>query len=207
MTVSTPRSGGTLVIACGALARELRLVLAQLGDDADIEVAFLPANLHNRPEKIAPAVDALIAERRADFAHIAVAYGDCGTGGHLDTVLSRHGVERLNGAHCYDFFAGTSVFAEIQQVELGTFYLTDFLARHFDQLVYVGLGLDRHPELRDMYFGHYTRVVLLSQTDNEQIITFGRLAADRLGLRFEHHPVGLGPFTAEVRRLLPMRVG
>lgn len=203
----TATSGRTLVIACGALARELRMVLAQMKVDGGVEVEFLPAPFHNRPERIAPAVDALITERRADFARIAVAYADCGTGGRLDAVLARHGVERLAGAHCYDFFAGTKAFMQIQQAELGTFYLTDFLANHFEQLVYVGLGLDRHPELRDMYFGNYTRIVLLSQTDDARTIERGQHAADRLGLRFEHRPVGLEPFTAEMRRLIPLRVG
>jgi hypothetical protein len=197
----------TLVIACGALARELRAVLAQFGGEQAVEVEYLPAPLHNRPEKIAPAVDALLTSRRTEFKHIAVAYADCGSGGHLDAVLARHGVQRLPGAHCYEFFTGTSPFEEMQQAELGTFYLTDFLARHFDQLVFSGLGLDRHPELRDMYFGNYTRVMLLSQSDAADVIEFGTQAAARLGLRFEHRHVGLDPFAAEIRRLIPLRVG
>ena len=197
----------TLIIACGALAKELRAVVAQLPHAVLIDVEYLPAPMHNRPEQIAPAVEAVLVARASSYAHVAVAYADCGTGGQLDTVLDRYGVSRLPGAHCYDFFAGTSVFASLQDAELGTFYLTDFLARHFEQLVYVGLGLDRHPELRDVYFGNYTRVLLLSQTNTPEIIALGQAAALRLGLAFAHHHAGMDPFSSEVRRLIPLQVG
>ncbi len=195
----------TLIIACGALARELRVVLAPFG--SAVEVEYLPSSFHNRPEQIAPAVEAVLAARSADFDHVAIAYADCGTGGHLDAVLDRHGVQRLAGAHCYEFFAGSALFASLQDAEPGTFYLTDYLARHFEQLVFVGLGLDRHPHLRDTYFGNYTRLVLFSQTDSAELIGFGEAAATRIGLAFEHRHVGMEPFTAEVRRLIPLRVG
>jgi Protein of unknown function (DUF1638) len=202
--MNTPVSR-TLIIACGALARELRIVLAPFG--SAVEVEYLPSSFHNRPDEIAPAIDALLTARSAEFDHVAVAYADCGTGGHLDKVLDRHNVQRLPGAHCYEFFTGSDAFGQIQDAEIGTFYLTDYLARHFEQLVYVGLGLDRHPQLRDTYFGNYTRVVLLSQTNTDDIVALGQDAADRLGLRFEHRHVGLEPFTAELRRLIPLRVG
>jgi Protein of unknown function (DUF1638) len=195
----------TLIIACGALARELRVVLAPFG--SAVEVEYLPSSFHNRPDEIAPAVDALLTARSADFLHVAVAYADCGTGGHLDTVLERHGVQRLPGAHCYEFFSGSAMFASLHDAEPGTFYLTDYLARHFEQLVFVGLGLDRHPQLRDTYFGNYTRLVLLSQTDSAELVEFGEAAAASIGLAFEHRHVGLDPFTAEVRRLIPLQVG
>jgi hypothetical protein len=181
---------GPLVLACGALAAELRATLARL-DLVDVQVQYLPANLHNRPEKIAPAIATALAA--AGDRQVFVAYADCGTGGALDRVLDDHpGVERLPGAHCYEVFAGADAFAALQDEELGTLYLTDFLAKHFDALVWQGLGLDRYPQLRDTYFGHYRRVVLLSQTDEPGIVEAARVAADRLGLTFDHRPTGLG---------------
>jgi hypothetical protein len=186
--VSTP-----LVIACGALASELRAVLCE----AILDVRYLPARLHNRPENIVPAVEALVAE--AGDRPVFVAYADCGTGGALDAMLARHpGVARLPGAHCYEVFAGSELFAELHDAEPGTFFLTDFLARHFDALVWQGLGLDRHPELLGMYFAHYRRVVLLSQSEDEAVVAAGRAAADRLGLAFEHRHVGRDRLAAAI---------
>jgi hypothetical protein len=185
-----------LVVACGALVSELRAVLGRVAEDA-MEIVWLPANLHNRPERIAPEVDAVLA-RRGDRPAF-VAYADCGSGGALDAVLARHeGVRRLPGAHCYEFFAGSATFARLHEEELGTFYLTDFLAKHFDALVWQGLGLDEHPVLRDQYFGHYRRVVLLSQTDDPQVVAAARAAAARLGLAFAHVPTGLDAFREAV---------
>jgi hypothetical protein len=173
-----------LVIACGALATELRAVLPRT-----VEVRYLPAHLHNRPEGIVPAVEAIIVE--SGDRPVFVAYADCGTGGALDAMLARHpGVARLPGAHCYEVFAGAELFAELHDGEPGTFFLTDFLARHFEALVWQGLGLDRHPELLAVYFAHYRRVVLLSQSDDEAVVTAGRAAAAKLGLAFEHRHVG-----------------
>jgi Protein of unknown function (DUF1638) len=186
--VSTP-----LVIACGALASELRAVLCE----AILDVRYLPAHLHNRPEQIVPAVEALVAE--AGDRPVFVAYADCGTGGALDAMLARHpGVFRLPGAHCYEVFAGSELFAELHDAEPGTFYLTDFLARHFDALVWQGLGLDRHPELLTVYFAHYRRVVLLSQSEDGAVVAAGRAAAERLGLAFDHRHVGRDRLAAAI---------
>jgi hypothetical protein len=196
----------TLVVSCGALARELRTVLAQMPGGTDhYTVIFLPSNLHNRPTEIPAAVERAVIEA-GPHDHVFVAYADCGTGGLLDPVVTRLGATRLPGAHCYEFFAGPEAFAHLSEREPGTFYLTDFLARHFDALVFRGLGLDRHPELRDQYFGHYSHVVLLSQSDDPNLIGLGQGAADRLGLAFVHHPVGLVPFTAAIGTALD-RVG
>jgi hypothetical protein len=180
-----------LVVACGALAGELRAVLDRNGLADDIEVRYLPAPLHNRPERIVPAVREALADRGG--RPTLVAYADCGTGGALDALLAEpgyEGVRRLPGAHCYELFAGGEAFAELHDAEPGTFYLTDFLARHFDALVWQGLGLDRHPQLRDTYFGHYRRVVLLSQSADDAVVAAGRAAAGALGLAFEHVHVG-----------------
>ena len=188
-----------LVIACGALASELRAVLRAQGLDDAVDVTYLPANLHNRPERIVPELEPLLDEAAAQGRAVFIGYADCGTGGALDALLERHPeATRLPGSHCYEFFSGSDAFAAMHEEELGTFFLTDFLAKHFDALLWQGLGLDRHPELLDMYFGNYKRVVLISQSEDESIIDRGRAAARRLGLEFEHRHVGLEPFTDAV---------
>src|SRR3954453_16771596 len=188
-----------LVIACGALASELRAVLrAQSLADA-VEVTYLPANLHNRPERIVPELEPLLDEAAAQGRSGFIGYAHCGTGGALDALLERQPeATRLPGDHCYEFFSGSDVFAAMHEEELGTFFLTDFLAKHFDALLWQGLGLDRHPQLLEMYFGNYKRVVLISQSDDPSVVDRGRAAARRLGLEFEHRHVGLQPFTAAV---------
>ena len=175
-----------LVIACGALARE---VLALKLDHIDL--ACLPASLHNRPERIPAAMRAKIRAHRANYDEILCLYGDCGAGGALDRVLAEEGVKRIAGPHCYAFYAGEAVFAALQEEEPGTFYLTDFLARHFDALVVKGLGLDRFPELRDDYFGAYRRVVHLAQFDDAETTARAKAAAERLGLAYERRSTGL----------------
>lgn len=189
-----------LVLACGALVRELRSVLDQDGLAGALDVDFLPAPLHNRPDRIVPAIEARLADVDADRP-VFLGYADCGTGGGLDRWISTCGrvVTRLPGAHCYEFFAGGERFAALHDEEIGTFFLTDFLARNFDALVWQGLRIDRHPELFDLYFGNYRRVVLVSQTDDPVVEAAGRLAADRLGLEFVHVHTGLGPFAESVR--------
>jgi hypothetical protein len=182
----------TLVIACGALAREIAALRRANGWSA-LEVRCLPAELHNRPERIAPAVRAVVAETRGQYAQTFVAYGDCGTGGELDRVLREEGIERLPGAHCYEFFATAGVFAQLADNEPGTFYLTDFLLRHFERLVVRPLGLDRHPELTQEYFRNYRKLVYLSQaTPRPQAIEQAARIAARFGFEFEHRFTGYG---------------
>ena len=184
-------SAQPLILACGALARDLRAVLAASGLDGVIEVSYLPANLHNRPDEIVPALRPLLRTAVAEKRPVFIGYSDCGTGGQLDALLAEYpGVARLPGAHCYEMFAGTTLFGVLHDDAPGTFYLTDFLARHFDALVWVGLGLDRHPELRDVYFGNYTRVMYLAQTDDLELRSVAEAAAARLGLAFEYTVVG-----------------
>ncbi len=180
-----------LVVACGALAREA------LALDLDgIDVTCLPASLHNRPERIPEAMRATIRMNRAAYDEILCLYGDCGTGGELDRVLAEEGVTRIAGAHCYAFYAGEDVFAALAEEEPGTFYLTDFLALHFNALVIRGLGLDRFPQLRDAYFGAYTRVVHLAQVDDPETTAKARAAAERLGLAYERRFTGLDGIAA-----------
>lgn len=186
-----PAALRTLVIACGALARELVELIRRPGFET-IELTCLPASLHNRPERIPAAVARRIRAARPLYDRIFVAYADCGTGGLLDRVLEAEGVERLAGAHCYDFFAGRADFARLMDDDPATFFLTDFLTRNFDRLVVRGLGLDRYPELLPVYFGNYRRLVYLAQSDDPELVGAARRAADRLGLAFEHRRTGFG---------------
>jgi hypothetical protein len=191
---------GTLVIACGALAREIA-ALRRANDWAALDVRCLPAELHNRPERIAPAVRAEIRAQRERYAHIFVAYGDCGTGGHLDALLREEGIERLPGAHCYEFFATPKVFAALADAEPGSFYLTDFLLKNFERLVVRPLGLDRHPELKDEYFRNYRRLVYLAQAHKPGSIERAREIAAYLGFTFEYRFTGYGELGTRLRTL------
>jgi len=191
----TPR---TLVIACGALAREIVDLIRANGWD-HLTVQCLPAELHNRPERIPAAVRAEIREARERFESVFVAYADCGTGGALDAVLAEEGVERIPGAHCYEFYAGPRLFAELAGAEPGTLYLTDFLARHFERLIIGGLGIDRHPELASQYFGNYRKLVYLAQREDESLVEKARAAARRLGLDFEYRWTGYGGLETALR--------
>ena len=194
MAASGPARGGgpprTLVIACGALAREM-LALVELNRWTHVTLTCLPAKLHNTPQLIPAAVERKIRAARGRYDRILCLYGDCGTGGLLDGVLAREGVARIEGAHCYEFYAGGAAFAALHDAEPGTFYLTDYLARHFERLVIKGLGLDRHPELLPDYFGNYRRVVYLAQTEDPDLHRCAARAAERLGLAFEVRFTGM----------------
>jgi hypothetical protein len=187
----SPAAARTLVIACGALARELVAVKA-LNRLDHLDITCLPAIWHNRPEKITPGVRRKIRANRAKYDEILCLYGDCGTGGELDRMLAEEGVERIAGEHCYAFYAGLDAFAALHEAELGTFYLTDYLVRHFDRLIINGLGLDRFPQLRDAYFGHYRRVVYLAQIEDAGLQARALAAAERLGLAYEYRRTGYG---------------
>jgi hypothetical protein len=191
-----------LLIACGALAHETLAVL-RANQWSHMAVQCLPAKLHNAPQLISEAVRAKIRAERANFARVFVLYGDCGTGGLLDEMLAEEGVERIAGAHCYEFFAGGPAFAAMADEEPCSFYLTDFLVRHFERLVIQGLGIDRHPELMPMYFGNYKRLVYLAQTDSPERLAQARAAAERLGLAFEHRFTGYGDLGRALEALGP----
>jgi hypothetical protein len=186
-----------LIVACGALAREIA-ALRKANGWSSLDVVCLPPELHNRPERIAGAVREKIREHRNDYEAIFVAYGDCGTGGALDKVLAEEGVERIPGVHCYEFYAGAAAFAELAESEPGTFYLTDFLLRHFDRLVIQALGIDRHPELQPVYFGNYRRLVYLSQAPKPGAEAEARKVADRLGLELVVRQTGYGGLGASL---------
>jgi hypothetical protein len=199
---------GLLIIACGALAHEIT-ALKRANAWEQLDVRCLPADLHNRPERIPAAVRALIRASRAHYRSIFVAYADCGTGGLLDAVLAEEGVERIPGAHCYEFFATSPVFTALAEAEIGTFYLTDFLLRHFERLVIQGLGLDKHPELFPTYFGNYRKLVYLAQRPSADAIEAARGIAVRMGWSFESRATGYGTLatalTAAVRRDTTLR--
>ena len=188
---SERNSNRVLVIACGALAHELVRV-KELNQWEHIDFQCLPAELHNYPEKIPEAVQGKIRENRDLYENIFVGYSDCGTGGLLDVVLQKEGVDRLPGAHCYEMFSGSEVFQNLHEAELGTFYLTDFLAIHFERLVVKGLGLDRFPQLKEQYFGYYRKLVYLAQKEDSKVDLKAQAAARFLDLEYEKVATGDG---------------
>ena len=190
--------GRVLLIGCGALAREVLALKAANGWD-HLDLACLPAILHNHPEKIPDAVAQEVEANQGDYARIFVLYADCGTGGLLQARCAELGVEMLDGPHCYSFFEGNELFTE--RGEMTAFYLTDFLVRQFDAFVTRPLGLDRHPELRDMYFGNYEKLVYQAQTDDPALTEKARACAERLGLDFERRFTGFGDLERALRRL------
>lgn len=180
-----------LIIACGAIANEI-LHLKRLNGWHQLELSCIPAQFHNTPHKIPGAVRAKLIEAQQNGQQAFVAFADCGTGGQLDAVLDAFQVERLPGAHCYQFFAGSAAFNALHEEEPGTLYLTNFLVRHFDALIIRGLGIERHPELQAMYFAHYKRLVYLAQTPNDDLKRGAETAARRLGLTFVYRHTGYG---------------
>ena len=190
-----------LILACGAIAREV-LAVIRLNGWTHVDVRCLPAKLHNTPKQIAGAVDAKLTELAGRYDRVFVAYADCGTAGALDVVLNKHNVERLPGAHCYGFLAGNDAWDAMQEDEPATFYLTDFLARHFESLVVRGLKLDVHPELVPMMFGNYKRLVYLAQTDNAALRERAEKAATFLGLEFIERRTGYGELQPSLVRFV-----
>ena len=186
---SAQQAGSVLLIACGALAREILDVKDKNGWD-HLDLTCLPAILHNSPDQIVPAVKAAVEKHRASYDRIYVVYADCGTGGLLQAACDDLGVEMVAGPHCYSFFEGNDAFAA--RDEFTAFYLTDFLVRQFDAFVWEPLGLDRHPELRDMYFAHYTKLVYQAQIDDPALTAKAQDCAARLGLDFERRFTGYG---------------
>ena len=190
--------GRVLVLGCGALAREI-LAITEGFDHIDLQC--LPAILHNHPERIVPAVRAAVTEAEGEYDRVFLAYADCGTGGLLAAAAEELGIEMLPGPHCYAFFEGTEGFVTRSEEEFTAFYLTDFLVRQFDAFVWEPLGLDRHPELRDTYFGNYEKLVYQAQTDNPELTAKARNCAERLGLPFERRFTGYGDLKKSLQAL------
>ncbi|MFY9240242.1 MAG: DUF1638 domain-containing protein [Roseovarius sp.] len=183
-------SGEVLIIACGALAREI-IALIEKNAWQHMTLTCLPANLHLYPEKITDAVRAAVTKHRDQYDRIFIAYADCGTGGLLETACAEMGVEMIQGPHCYSFFEGNTAFAAHED-EITAFYLTDFLVKQFDAFVWRPMGLDKHPELRDMYFGNYTKLVYQAQTKDAALEAKAEDCAARLGLAYEYRFTGYG---------------
>jgi hypothetical protein len=187
-----PGQGGqVLLLACGALAREI-VDLIERNRWGGFDLQCLPAKWHNTPDKIVPALTEKIREAKGKYATIYVLYGDCGTGGQLDALLEREGVERIDGPHCYAFFSGKEEFSRHEEDDVTSFFLTDYLAKHFDKLIWQGLGMDRHPELLPLYFGNYKKIVYLAQTRDEELAKKAISAAKKLGLDYEYRYTGYG---------------
>ena len=194
--LSARGNGRVLIIACGALAREI-LAVRDANGWTHLDLTCLPAILHNHPERIVDAVRSAVVRHRADYEAIFIAYADCGTGGLLEAACAEMGVEMIAGPHCYSFFEGVDTFAA--RDEITAFYLTDFLVRQFDAFVWKPLGLDRHPDLRDMYFGHYDRLVYQAQTDDPSLTAQAERCAARLDLTFERRFTGYGDLAGHMQ--------
>ncbi|MEO3430610.1 DUF1638 domain-containing protein [Pelagibius sp. CAU 1746] len=211
MTVLQPSPGSaatspqerTLLIACGALAREI-VTLIRVNAWRHLTVSCLPASWHNTPGKIPEGVRRRIRDARGRYDHILVLYGDCGTGGKLDEVLAEEGVERIQGPHCYSFYAGNETFDAMHEEEPAAFYLTDYLVRHFERLIIQGLGIDRHPELLELYFGNYKKLVYLAQTEDAGLVAQAKAAAERLGLDYDYRFTGYGGLGRFIDRRLDL---
>ena len=189
------------VIACGMIAREVLAVRDQLGLD-HLDLVCLPAMFHHYPDKIAPAMEAAIIEaREAGFTRIFAGYADCGTGGALDRVCEKYGIGRIAGPHCFSFYQGNAEAEARGDDDMRSFFMTDFLARQFDAFLMKPLGLDRHPELRDMYFGNYEKLVYLAQTDDPDLSARAEAAAETLGLAYERRITGYGDLTPALAAL------
>ncbi|WP_340110263.1 DUF1638 domain-containing protein [Pikeienuella sp. HZG-20] len=202
-----PGAGKVLLIACGALAREI-LALKRINGWAHMELVCLPAKLHLTPDRIPDAVRGAVRRGRAQgYAEIFVVYADCGTGGGLDRMCEEEGVARIAGPHCYSFFDGVEAFAARGDEEMRVFYLTDFLVKQFDAFVIRPMGLDRHPELRDMLFGNYEELVYLAQTDDPALDRAAEAAAKRLGLAYRRRFTGYGDLAPALAGLKGARAG
>jgi len=198
--VPPAEAGRVLLIACGALAHEIVALKAANGW-MHLDMQCLPANLHLWPERIIPAVETAVALARSRYETIFVVYADCGTGGLLAAACARLGVEMVEGPHCYAFFEGNATFLERAETEFTAFYLTDFLVRQFDAFVWKPMGLDRHPQLRDMYFGNYTKLVYQAQVNDPALDAKAEDCARRLGLAYERRFTGYGDLAVALGRV------
>ena len=190
-----------LILACGALAKEIS-ALIRLNGWSHLKTRYLPAILHNTPEKITEQLRMNLQIAQTKFSKIFIGYADCGTGGDIDSMLDEFKVQRLPGVHCYEFYSGKQTFAEIMDEEPGSFFLTDFLVEAFEKLVWQGMKIDRHPELLQVYFKHYKKLVYLGQTENSELQTQADEIANRLGLKYEYRYTGYGELAPALSALL-----
>ena len=200
-SASPPGQSGLTLVACGALARELLVITSQFPDDV-LDITCLPASWHNHPERIVPGLRRKVSALRRKGRDVAVVYGDCGTGGEIDAFLTEQQVDRIPGPHCYEVFLGPAEFADEMERELGTFFLTDYMVRHFERIVMQGMGLRKHPQLRDMYFGNYRRVLYIAQTEDMALQDKARAAAAELDLEYDYRFTGFGDLASWVETRL-----
>lgn len=196
----TKGTGNVLLIACGALAREI-IDLIEMNGWSGFDVSCLPAKWHNTPGLIVDGVRNKIHAARGRYQKVFVVYGDCGTGGLLDKMLEEEGIERIEGPHCYAFFSGPELVEKHAEDDVTSLFLTDYLTRHFEKLLWQGLGLHRHPQLLEEYFGNYKKLVYLAQTEDAQLQTQAKDAADRLGLEYEYRFTGYGGLQTQMHDL------
>tara|TARA_B100001013_G_scaffold311209_1_gene216322 strand:+ start:209 stop:910 length:702 start_codon:yes stop_codon:yes gene_type:complete len=188
------KSDKILVIACGALAKEIT-ALIRMNNWTHLQLRYLPAKLHNEPKNIPQNIRKNLMNAQNKFSQIFIGYADCGTGGKLDSLLDEFGVQRLPGAHCYEFFSSSQSFSKMLEEEPGSFFLTDFLVKSFEKLIWQGLKINSHPELLNIYFRHYKRLVYLGQTENQALQTQAQEIAQRLGLNYLYRFTGYGALT------------
>jgi Protein of unknown function (DUF1638) len=199
--IAAGNAGKVRVIACGAIAREI-IAIKEINGLGHIDLTCLPAIWHVYPDKIAPAMRAAIAEARAEgFGKIYIGYAECGTKGELDKICAEEDIERIAGPHCYAFFTGTDKFVKEAETEFTAFYLTDLLARQFETFVIEPLKLEQHPELKQMVFGNYTKIIYLAQTVDETLQVKAKWAAEYLGLAYEYRFTGYGDLTPALKAL------
>ncbi len=195
-----PQPEKLLVIACGMIAREVLAARQRLGLD-HLELTCLPAEFHFYPDRIAPAMDsAIVKAKNEGYRHIFIGYADCGTGGLLDNICKKHGVERIDGPHCFAFYQGLDAYAKVADDDMTSFYMTDFLCRQFDAFFMKPLGLDRHPELIRDYFGNYEKLVYLAQTNDPELDKVAENAARMLGLAYEKRFTSYGDLPAALEQ-------
>jgi hypothetical protein len=201
-----PKSQKRLVLGCGALVYELvELIKHNPLLNQVVDLHCLPATLHNTPQLIACEVDKFLTDNASGYAEVLVAYADCGTAGALDKVLAKHQATRLPGAHCYEFFAGSQRYDEFMEAELGSFFLTDFLVKFFDRLVIEGLGINRYPELKEVYFKHYKQLIYISQTEDLELQQKAQDCAQTLGLEYRYCYVGFDALEPVALSIQPHR--
>jgi len=196
--LTVDNAGRVLIIGCGAIAREI-LTICEVNGLSHVDLTCLPAILHNRPDQIAPAITRVLGDKGQDYDKVFVAYADCGSGGAIAKVCAEHGIDMIDGPHCYSFFDGNARFEA--RGEVTSFFLTDFLARQFDAFVVRPLGLDRHPELRDAYFGNYEKLVYLAQSEDPALDAKARAAAEALALPYERRFTGFGDLATALQDL------
>ena len=190
-----------LIIGCGAIAHEINEII-KLNNWNNVSLQCLNADLHNTPKKLPTKIEETIESNLKEYSKIFLAYADCGTGGLIDSMLKNYDIERLEGAHCYEFYAGSKLFKDLSDREIGTFYLTDFLVKNFKRLIIDGLGISKHPSLKDEYFKNYKNIVYLAQKHDNDLELKAKDCANYLNLEYSVHYTGLGNFEDQLNKAM-----